>query len=566
MAFYQCIKLGGGGTANIVNCTQAEYDALPSSKESDNVLYIVYFDGGQILDPDYSYYTYGDNDEIIVRVYHEGESDQQILWFFRGWNQTGTIISVPSELSAYAPTVANQAVASKNFTDNTGATQNGWIGFYSGTIRAWSQDWASNITGVMYGVVDPNGSYYPNPQTNSYVDDPYIYIQDDTATRRIYMNGREYAEFNNGEGGGGGNYYLNTLYSTEEKKIGYWTDGKLLYQKTFTQQLSGVTGSIDISALNAETAFIVDGYYDIGVTNIGLNEWLSNGNYSYTHVNNELSPPYIDCYCTWSNSTITVTLQYTKTTDTPESNPQTGGVIYLPSIYSDEEREVGVWTDGKPLYQITIDQTIGSDSDYTIFSSGIEDAHIVNAKCEYSSGRWMSANYPSIGSLSSSRFCYVEVWNGALKLHNQTNQSMRWVATIQYTKTTDVAGGGTWTPSGELAHHYSTNEQVIGTWIDNKPLYQKTIQFTLGNANVYTQYLTDIANPETIMIDYSSSFCIENGNVFIGILPYTGSVGADSCTMLALPSNNAIRIDYNCGTNTANKVAHVTLKYTKTTD
>lgn len=200
------IDQGGGGSANIVNCTQAEYDALPSSKESDDVLYLVYFDGGQTLDPDYSYYKHGANDEIIVRVYHEGEADQQILWFFRGWNQTGTILSIPSELSAYAPIVTNQAVASINFTDNTGATQNGWIGFYSNTIRAWSQDWTSNITGIMYGVVDPNGNYYPNPQTNPYTDDPYVYIPDGEATRRIYMNGREYAEFNGGSGGGGGSW------------------------------------------------------------------------------------------------------------------------------------------------------------------------------------------------------------------------------------------------------------------------------------------------------------------------------------------------------------------------
>lgn len=549
MAFYQCIKLGGG-SANIVNCTQAEYNALPSSKESDDVLYIVYFDGGQILDPDYSYYTYGDNDEIIVRVYHEGQPDQQTLWFFRGWNQTGTIISVPSELSAYAPTVANQAVASKNFTDNTGATQNGWIGFYSNTIRAWSQDWASNITGIMYGVVDPNGSYYPNPQTNSYIDDPYIYIQDGTATRRIYMNGREYAEFNSG-GGSGGNYYLNTLYSTEEKKIGYWTDGKPLYQKTFTQQLSGITGSIDISALNAEMALIVDGYYDIGVTNIGLNEWLSNGNYSYTHVNNELTPPYIDCYCTWSNSTITVTLQYTKTTDTPEPNPQTGGVIYLPSIYSDEEREVGVWTDGKPLYQITIDQTIGSDSDYTIFASGIEDAHIVNAKCEYSSGRWMSANYPSIGSLSSSRFCYVEVWNGVLKLHNQTNQSMRWVATIQYTKTTDTAGSGTWTPSGASAVHYSENEQVIGTWIDGKPLYQITAEFS-SELTVNSNAFTDTTIPTT---DKKA------------IISVVGTNSTGTCwNMLSANCDNGSYVQVYHTRSSAITLKYLTIQYTKTTD
>jgi len=31
-----------------------------------------------------------------------------------------------------------------------------------------------------------------------------------------------------------------------------------------------------------------------------------------------------------------------------------GGVIYLPTIYSEEERQVGCWVDGKPLYQRTI--------------------------------------------------------------------------------------------------------------------------------------------------------------------------------------------------------------------
>lgn len=188
---------GGGGSANIVNCTQSEYNALPSSKESDDVLYVVYFDGGQILDPDYSYYTYGDNDEIIVRVYHEGELDQQTLWFFRGWNQTSGDVAIPSTLTAYKPTTTSP-VFSANYP-NGGTSQDGWIGFYNNNIRAWTQSLAETTTGVMYGVVDILGG---DRQSLPYVDDPYIYIQDGTATRRIYMNGREYAEFNSGGGGG----------------------------------------------------------------------------------------------------------------------------------------------------------------------------------------------------------------------------------------------------------------------------------------------------------------------------------------------------------------------------
>ena len=195
---------GGGGSANIVNCTQAEYDALPSSKESDDVLYLVYFDGGQMLDPDYSYYKYGANDEIIVRVYHEGEADQQILWFFRGWNQTSGIMPIPSSLTTYAPSDGGaNPHQSKNYTDSTGTTQNGWLGFYANSIRTWDATWSTIVTGAMYSVVDPEGAGYPNPQTNPYIDDPYVYIPDGEATRRIYMNGREYTEFN---GGGGSSY------------------------------------------------------------------------------------------------------------------------------------------------------------------------------------------------------------------------------------------------------------------------------------------------------------------------------------------------------------------------
>ena len=51
-----------------------------------------------------------------------------------------------------------------------------------------------------------------------------------------------------------------------------------------------------------------------------------------------------------------------------------------------------------------------------------------------------------------------------------------WV-TRKYTKTTDTPGSGTWTPSGAPAVHYSTEEQVVGTWVDGKTVYQDTIYF-----------------------------------------------------------------------------------------
>jgi hypothetical protein len=57
--------------------------------------------------------------------------------------------------------------------------------------------------------------------------------------------------------------------------------------------------------------------------------------------------------------------------------------------------------------------------------------------------------------------------------YSEWQSGVKFVCTYQYTKTTDTAGSGTWTPEGVPAHHYSTSEQVIGTWIDGKPLYEK---------------------------------------------------------------------------------------------
>lgn len=189
---------GGGGSANIVNCTQAEYDALPSSKESDNVLYVVYFDGGQVLDPDYRYYKYGDNDEIIVRVYHERESDQQILWFFNSWNQTSLDMPIPTELQVYKPSDTSPIYSDSYSTVDRAQTS--WFGFYNNNFRSWDLSLGGQYIGIVNAVVNPFPSS-TGQQINGYYS-PYVYIQTSEQIRRIYMNGREYAEFNNGGGGG----------------------------------------------------------------------------------------------------------------------------------------------------------------------------------------------------------------------------------------------------------------------------------------------------------------------------------------------------------------------------
>ena len=236
----------GNNDAAIVECTLDEYNALPSTKFSDGILYIVYSEGGEYLDPDYSYYT-AENDTIVVRVYHEGETDQSIKWFFCGFTKTSADYTVPTSLNSYAPTTfsASGELTSYAFSDSGSVNNVGWIGWHSALgsykIRTWIPTWYSTLAGTFYGVVDLDGVAI---QQNLY-EDPYIYLSDSNPTRRIFMNGKEYAKFNSLVG-----------YLTTEQEIGTWIDGSTLYQKTVTTGGTVPTGA----TLIERTAMASTGY------------------------------------------------------------------------------------------------------------------------------------------------------------------------------------------------------------------------------------------------------------------------------------------------------------------
>ena len=120
-----------------------------------------------------------------------------------------------------------------------------------------------------------------------------------------------------------------------------------------------------------------------------------------------------------------------------------------------------------------------------------------------------------------------------------------------------------------IADCYSKEEKEVGCFIDGKPLYQKTIPLTTGNSNTYITYLTDISNPETMMIDFAGSFYI-TGTASVPAIPYFGTLNASADTnafaVLCNVDNNKLRLDYRVGTSAYSKTAYVTVLYTKTTD
>ena len=83
----------------------------------------------------------------------------------------------------------------------------------------------------------------------------------------------------------------------------------------------------------------------------------------------------------------------------------------------------------------------------------------------------------------------VALSNGKIRAEYLQNHTLRTIAimTIQYTKTTDSSiaiGSDT---------DYSTTEKIVGTWIDGKPLYQKTISGSV-TANAWNEMVHGIAN------------------------------------------------------------------------
>lgn len=205
-----------------------------------------------------------------------------------------------------------------------------------------------------------------------------------------------------------------------------------------------------------------------------------------------------------------------------------GGVIYLPTIYSEEERQVGVWRDNKPLYQKTLVinnlnlNTSGTAVDIT--SLGVDmccpvyegSYYIVSgvirgfARLEYQQPNEVYL-YPAVNRTGTTSFI-----------------------TLQYTKTTDTPGSGTWNTDGVPTVHYSTNEQVIGTWIDGKTLYQRTWENLAVSITANTWANTGIpaTNIDTIvdgtMQDdnkqkISGTIGFMSSHTYIGVYPQIGN-------------------------------------------
>lgn len=108
---------------------------------------------------------------------------------------------------------------------------------------------------------------------------------------------------------------------------------------------------------------------------------------------------------------------------------------------------------------------------------------------------------------------------------------------------------------------YSTTEQVVGEWIDGKPIYQKTVDFgALPNATT-KNVPHGISNLDYIIEVYGVS---SDGGSIQANLPYVNPASLSNAVSIKINGSN-IQIITASNMSTFTKT-YVTLRYTKTTD
>lgn len=111
---------------------------------------------------------------------------------------------------------------------------------------------------------------------------------------------------------------------------------------------------------------------------------------------------------------------------------------------------------------------------------------------------------------------------------------------------------------------YSTKEQVIGTWIDGKPLYRKVINATPTISNSSYQTISIKHNISDLKNVYKcNAFLYNTGNTQTYILPAETSA-TQAIGISEINSTNIIM--YSKNDTWSGWIAEIILEYTKTTD
>jgi len=117
---------------------------------------------------------------------------------------------------------------------------------------------------------------------------------------------------------------------------------------------------------------------------------------------------------------------------------------------------------------------------------------------------------------------------------------------------------------------YSTEERVIGRWVDGKPLYQKTIvtNIAITKNTINATVTEDSSNWETIMIDGDHSIIGRDTVVDAWMIPFTNGCNLNETISMTFSKGTTSTIGIRAGSGYPSGMILkcITLQYTKTTD
>ena len=121
----------------------------------------------------------------------------------------------------------------------------------------------------------------------------------------------------------------------------------------------------------------------------------------------------------------------------------------------------------------------------------------------------------------------------------------------------------------QSANEYSTTENVVGKWIDGRPLYRKVINFgTLPNitSKIVSTGL-NVSEVTLVKLEGLATGISTGGDSYLLTLPDINPAGPDQATRLSGNSENGIwRVIIQTGVDRTNYSAYISVYYTKTAD
>lgn len=218
--------------------------------------------------------------------------------------------------------------------------------------------------------------------------------------------------------------------------------------------------------------------------------------------------------------------------------------------FSTDEKVIGTWIDGKPLYQKTIDLGIISSKEYSIGAGTIDKViSIDGCICNTNNGTEYFVQLPKNNDNIYFKYkgdgdTLVAVAEGSWSSYYEHAY-----ITLKYTKTTDTA--------------VASGEKIVGQWIDGKPVYEKVITdtFPTSTGSTRTDKEIDLTSINIDLLISLNAIIDADGtppiSAYIGTgIDITGNV---YYTSNKLTLRNQKQQNYN------GAATYIILRYTKTT-